>query len=708
MKCELRRCGVLIVGAGPAGLAAAAALVKSGYREPVILIERGRRRQQRICPVDHGRRCSSCGGVCNVLSGFGGCIHYGDGVKLSELPAGRRLAEVLGAEAASARMSEAIHLINSSLEEEVPFYHPGPQPFAQPGVVYKPYPVATLNAPQVRRLLDGLWDRLSASPNLQLELGAEVTTLERNASGRYEAEVHRPQKPPERIEADQVIVAVGRAGLFWWRKTVRELGLAYTPPTPSVGVRFEMNYRRLEPGAAIHPDYKVTLHTDAGKFKSFCYCAGTGGGRIKCTDYGEFRLLDGHVRSRDDGPTDEHSPGNFALLHQLRDLTPGEDPVEQMLARFVQPYRAMRNDRPGSPVAQLFGDFRQRRQRTPSWTEMAASLAHRPSIQDLAPARIDSLFNDSVHGAFCSAAERFSEMLGATEAGHSSLDDALVIALELEGLWDVLKVDLHLETNRPGLFATGDALGTAQGILQAMATGMAAARRIVERESRPSIPQHARDRLVYDHYWTVGTHYDSSVTFVRMMDDLLGQNGHQPAVADLGCGLGRHAVHAASRGAHVVAVDHSSRAIERLRDLARGLPIEILEGDFVSWAQSFPRGTLDGLVCFDAIHHIAPEKSVVVSALRNMARLVRPGGLILITLLTGIDYGLKPPEGRLLVSPEEGGALLESVFAPHSLLVDKLTPVEFNQTLNLEPESGQLVTTHYRATRLLRLYRISA
>src|ERR1051326_4015499 len=85
---------VLVIGAGPGGIAAADLLSGSGAR--VLLVDAGRPYQRRACPVDMGRSCHGCRNVCNVISGFGGSIHFGDGVKLSRFPSGRRLAELLG------------------------------------------------------------------------------------------------------------------------------------------------------------------------------------------------------------------------------------------------------------------------------------------------------------------------------------------------------------------------------------------------------------------------------------------------------------------------------------------------------------------------------------------------------------------------------------------------------------------------------------
>jgi len=87
---------VAIVGAGPAGLSLAWTLAPHLPRGAITLFESGRKQRARICPIDLGLSCNGCKGICNVISGIGGCIHYGDSTKLSGYPAGRRLRDLLG------------------------------------------------------------------------------------------------------------------------------------------------------------------------------------------------------------------------------------------------------------------------------------------------------------------------------------------------------------------------------------------------------------------------------------------------------------------------------------------------------------------------------------------------------------------------------------------------------------------------------------
>jgi tRNA (uracil-5-)-methyltransferase TRM9 len=97
-------------------------------------------------------------------------------------------------------------------------------------------------------------------------------------------------------------------------------------------------------------------------------------------------------------------------------------------------------------------------------------------------------------------------------------------------------------------------------------------------------------------------------------------------VADVGCGAGRHATVFAAEGHRVVGVDASSRLLEIAR---RKLPEE-----------TFVRGDLCGLPLRDSrfsaaaavatIHHLPSERERL-AAMREIARVLRPGGTALVT-----------------------------------------------------------------------------
>ena len=510
----------------------------------------------------------------------------------------------------------------------------------------------------------------------------------------------------------------GRAGLFWFHEQIKQLGIAAKSPRSSIGVRFETRASFLQHAAKRHPDFKVSIRHDRGKTKSFCFCAGPAGGRIKFVDYGTCVLLDGHVAvegSHADVAPDRIS-ANFALLEQLPEFDPdGPSHLEVLKSSFIERYRRMRPDQPGKPVCQSFGDFRKRHSSGQDWKGLRAGLPFEPSANDLCTADLHRLFDDRMHGNLIAAFEQFWQAVARGEDGTVPDPDenVLVIGLELESLWDVLELTPHMETSKQNLFVVGDSSGIAQGILQAATGGISAAfeiaRRInsTARQSRRELG----DAIVYDKYWTTGQHMEPSQTVCQLIDDLIRSNGAAPVVADLGCGIGRHALHALKEGCTVLAVDHHERAVGRLEALVREAPglkdrLSVVCGDMVDAIPPAINGTaLDGIVMFDCVHHLASDADNTRQKLTELLKSLRPGGGIVISLLTDIDYGAGDlPHRRLLLSAESGDAFLETCFASFDCVTRKQTDVWF-ETSNYCSDRGAFIDTYYSAKRLIRYYR---
>ncbi|MBR0096774.1 MAG: NAD(P)/FAD-dependent oxidoreductase, partial [Synergistaceae bacterium] len=87
----------VIIGAGPAGIFAAAELVKSGKK--VLIVDKGRLIKERVCPILAGKvkACVNCNS-CAVVSGWGGAGSASDGKLTLTTGFGGNLEEYIGRE----------------------------------------------------------------------------------------------------------------------------------------------------------------------------------------------------------------------------------------------------------------------------------------------------------------------------------------------------------------------------------------------------------------------------------------------------------------------------------------------------------------------------------------------------------------------------------------------------------------------------------
>lgn len=103
------------------------------------------------------------------------------------------------------------------------------------------------------------------------------------------------------------------------------------------------------------------------------------------------------------------------------------------------------------------------------------------------------------------------------------------------------------------------------------------------------------------------------------------------SVADVACGVGRHAVAFASWGLAVTGADPSSELLARARSRAdeSGPRVTFVNTDFLHLADALD-GTFDAVVCIgNSLPHLLVEDDVL-EALKQMNRVLAPGGLLVV------------------------------------------------------------------------------
>lgn len=101
-------------------------------------------------------------------------------------------------------------------------------------------------------------------------------------------------------------------------------------------------------------------------------------------------------------------------------------------------------------------------------------------------------------------------------------------------------------------------------------------------------------------------------------------------VLDVGCGGGLLSEAMAAQGAHVIALDLAPELVEvaRLHLLESGLQVDYRLQSVESLADEAP-GSFDAITCMEMLEHVPDPGSV----LRACARLLKPGGVLLLSTL---------------------------------------------------------------------------
>jgi len=146
----------------------------------------------------------------------------------------------------------------------------------------------------------------------------------------------------------------------------------------------------------------------------------------------------------------------------------------------------------------------------------------------------------------------------------------------------------------------------------------------------------------------------------QLLDRFAARIRSAGSACDLGCGPGQVARYLHDRGVRVSGVDLSPAMVRHARTLNPG--IEFRQGDMASL--DIEDGTWDGVAAFYSIIHIPRPK--VVDALREIKRVLRPGGLLLLAFHIGDDvlhlddwWGQKVSLDFVFFRPDEMRGFLE-------------------------------------------------
>jgi SAM-dependent methyltransferase len=137
---------------------------------------------------------------------------------------------------------------------------------------------------------------------------------------------------------------------------------------------------------------------------------------------------------------------------------------------------------------------------------------------------------------------------------------------------------------------------------------------------------------------------------IYVFDQILrGNIGPGMRVLDAGCGYGRNLVHLLREGCEVFAVDADAEGVEHVRRLsaalATGLPPENFRVAPIE-QMPFPDGFVDVVIC-SAVLHFARDDVHFLAMLKELWRVLKPGGLLFCRLGSRIGMDFEPVRGHI-------------------------------------------------------------
>lgn len=142
--------------------------------------------------------------------------------------------------------------------------------------------------------------------------------------------------------------------------------------------------------------------------------------------------------------------------------------------------------------------------------------------------------------------------------------------------------------------------------------------------------QNSYDAVAKEYAETFGDEMDHKPFDREMLRRLVDKVGKLGTICDLGCGPGQIARYLHTLGAPVCGIDLSPEMVRQANFLNPEIPFQ--QGNMLD-LKNVEDDSLGGIAAFYSIIHIA--RADVVTALRELKRVLRPGGTLLVTFHIG-------------------------------------------------------------------------
>ncbi|MDD6197080.1 NAD(P)/FAD-dependent oxidoreductase [[Clostridium] aminophilum] len=461
-----RRADVIIIGAGPSGIFCAYELKKQRPDLSIVMIEKGRSIEKRICPKRKTGVCAHCQ-PCSITTGFSGAGAFSDG-KLSLSPdVGGNLPEILGYE-------EAAKLIHESDEIYLEFG-------ADPGIYgidkqeeideirrraiiadlkLIECPIRHLGTEEGYKIYSRMQDHLAG-------IGVEMIfqTSVKNIIVENGQAIGVITDKDETFYGKEIVSAIGRDGSDWFSHICEEHHIETKVGTVDIGVRVEVRDEVMKFLNENLYEAKLVYYTPTFDDKVRTFCTNPSG--EVATEYYDDNLavVNGHAYKSKEFKTRNT---NFALLVSKNFTKPFHTPIEY--GKYVAQLSNMLCD--GRILVQRYGDLRRGRRTT---EERLYRNNLMPTLKDAVPGDLSLVLPHRILVDI----EEMLKALDKVTPGIAS-DETLLYGVEVKFYSNKVMVDRDFETSIKALRAIGDGASVTRGLQQASANGLSVARSILK------------------------------------------------------------------------------------------------------------------------------------------------------------------------------------------------------------------------------------
>lgn len=455
---------VVIVGAGPAGLFCAYELIEKNKNLKVALLDKGKRAENRVCPMNKFKTsCQNCK-ICGILAGYGGAGTFSDG-KLNFIPKlGKSdLFKYMGSQEAYDLIDDTEKIFNKfKMDAEV-----------YPSNMDEAMKIKKQVARHGQRLLvikqkhlgsDKLPEYITDFTNYLEKKGvtifenADVTDIKSLNKEEHIVTINNK----EELKSKKVVVAPGRTGAKWIQELADKYQIPYTSQSIEIGVRVEVRKEILEDICSVIYDPTIFIKTNTYGDEIRTFCTNPGGFVAKENYYG-YICVNGHslkdIKSNN---------SNFAFISKVNLTYPVTNTREygESIARIAN----VLGD--SKPIIQTLKDLRQSRRS--KWQRIEKMFIE-PTLKDCVAGDLALVLPHRIITNILEGLEELDKIIPGVNN-----DETLLYGPEIKFFSNEITTNNKFKLEDYDVYFVGDGAGKAGNIVAAAATGLVAARDILE------------------------------------------------------------------------------------------------------------------------------------------------------------------------------------------------------------------------------------
>lgn len=459
---------VIIIGAGPAGLFSAYELITKNKKLKIALLDKGSSVEHRVCPMNKkGVPCQNCN-PCAILAGYGGAGTFSDG-KLNFIPRlGKSDLTKYMSESDAYKLIDETEEIFNKFKMDADVY---PSNMDEAIEIRKKVAIAGsklllikqkhLGSDHLPEYIQGICDYLEDKGVTLIER-ANVIDIKTESESKHLVTYEKGKKS-EVIEGKNIIVAPGRTGAKWIQELADKYEIPYLSQSIEIGVRVEVRKDIMEDITNIIYDPTIFIKTDTYGDEIRTFCTNPGGFVAKENYYG-YICVNGHALK-----DIKSNNTNFAFISKVT-LT---EPVTntRLYGESIARIANVLGD--GKPIIQSLKDLKNGRRS--EWHRINKGFIE-PTLKDCVAGDLALVMPHRIITNILEGLEKLDKIIPGVNN-----DDTLLYGPEIKFFSNEIQTDNNFKLEKANVYFIGDGAGKAGNIVTAAATGLVAARDILER-----------------------------------------------------------------------------------------------------------------------------------------------------------------------------------------------------------------------------------